>query len=110
MSSLQVVDYFDTPEVLDASVTVIPANSNPPLQVVASLAKTSYKLAIADSSQQMIGVYRGLPGQEALECVIGPGLHEVDVSLHRGARISLRSMTVDPVNFGQLCVQFLGDT
>lgn len=110
MRSLKIVDYFDTPEVLDASITVIPGNASSPLQVIASLAKTSYQLIVADSAQQMVGVYKGASGQEQLECIIGPGVRDVDVSLHRGTRISLRSMTPDPVNYGQLCLQFLGDT
>ena len=110
MIYLKVVDHFDTPEVLDASVTTIPAKTNPPLQVIASLAKTIYKLAVADSTQQMIGLYKGAVGQEILECIVGPGIRSVEVSLHKGTRISLRSMTSDPVSYGQLCIQFLGDT
>jgi hypothetical protein len=107
---LKVIDQLDSPSILDAAVTAIPGSGSSPLQVVASLAKTSYALLVHESLGELVGVYKGPVGQEVLECVIGLGPDEVAVSLHKGARISLRSMKVAAIATGDLCIQFLGDT
>lgn len=109
-SDLVVADYFDSPEVLDASVTPIPNALGAPIQVVASLAKTVYGLSVGDGiSQYFIGLYKGPAGSESLVCVLGAGtLLNIPVFLPRGTRVSLRSMTSDVISSGVLCVLFLG--
>lgn len=111
MSALvyKVICWIDAPEVLDAAITPIPANSNSPLQVVAALPKSAFKLRVSESIGEMIGIYVGDVGSEQLQCVVYTD-GEYPISVGRKARISIRNMGNTTINFGKLCLQFLGDT
>lgn len=105
-----VVDYFDSPEVLDAAVTSIPGSGGAFLQVVASLYLSCYRISIRDGIQdRLIGLYVGAPGSEALAYILGmdPG-RNVDIYIPKGSRISLRSMGATAVSSGDLCILFMG--
>lgn len=103
------VDLFDEPYVLDCESTRIPGAKEQPLQVVASLSKTSYVIHVHETIRKHIGLYVGPAGEEKLHCVVGSGGTSFDVSLHIGARISLRSMTNESLIRGLLLVQFCGE-
>jgi hypothetical protein len=106
----RIVDYIDTPEVLDTSVTPIPGSGSSPLQIVSNLyAQTSHLLVKDGIQDRFIGVYKGSPGSEILVCIIGVSADsELAVDLPAGTRVSLRSMDASPVNSGSLCIQFAG--
>jgi len=98
------IAFFDPPQILNASVTHIPASSSLPLQVIAD---SGFKSAVAidyiDTTGDFIGVYLGPSGQEQLLCIIGGGL----VSRAWGvfpahSRVSLRSMTATAITNGTL--------
>lgn len=107
---LHVVDYFDTPEVLDAGVTPIPGSLSPPLQVVAKLHRSAYVILVRDGIQdEFIGLYRGPVGSEQLVCIFGIAPEtKIDAFFAENDRISIRSMSVPAITHGSLCVQFLG--
>ena len=111
MSALvyKVVCWMDAPEVLDAAVTPITAASGAPLQVVAALPKSAFKLRVSESTGEMIGVYVGAVNDEKLHCIIYMD-GEYPISIGRKARVSIRNMANYPINVGKLCLQFLGDT
>lgn len=96
--------FMDFPQILDCTVTPIPAFNAPALQVIATTGvHTGVAIEFNDSTGDFIGVYVGAMGQEILLCIIGNGL----ASKGRGkipaqSRISLRSMTNSPVTVGQL--------
>lgn len=98
------VAFFDAPEILDASVTPIPAASSPPLQVISD---SGYKSAVAmdyiDTTGDFVGVFLGPIGQERLLCIIGNGLTSRSWGVFPAhARVSLRSMTSSPITSGKL--------
>lgn len=105
-----VVDFFDSPEVLDASITPIPGSGGAFLQVVASLAYASHRIFVRDGiGDRFIGVFVGVLGQERLHCILGTDSGSViDVYTPRGTRVSLRAMSVDAITDNSLCLQFMG--
>jgi hypothetical protein len=106
MQFLKVVDFIDTPEVIDCTVTPIPASAAGYLQVVAALAETTYQIVVQGSVPEFVGLYSGAPGQERLEQILGQD-KIVSIVLKKGARVSLRSMGPQ-VNLGEFTLQFLG--
>jgi hypothetical protein len=104
------VAFFDAPnQVLDCTQTAIPKSSDPPLQVVASLAKDANRVLINDALGKYAGLYVGAVGQEQLLLVIAGGSSfQMPVSLTQGARISIRSMSNVVIDEGSVCVTFIG--
>lgn len=98
------IAFFDPPEVIDTSVTPIPALSSAPLQVIANTGvNTGVGVNYNDSTGDFIGVYIGLPGKETLLCVIGNGLSsQAWGRIPANSRVSLRSMTNTPITQGLL--------
>jgi hypothetical protein len=96
--------FFDAPEVLDASVTTIPASSASPLQVIASSPSApGAGIQYSDSTGEFIGVYLGAPGSERLLCILGGGVTSVAWGrIPGGSRVSLRSMTNNAITSGKL--------
>lgn len=107
--ALQVVGFFDAPEVLDASVTPIPGRLEAPLQVVASSLRDSAAISVKEGlGGFIIGLYLGPPGEERLLTLVGgPGDNFQHVFIPQGSRISLRSTSTAPVNAGEFCILFL---
>jgi|SRR5579859_690625 len=104
------IAYFDPPQVLDASITNIPAASALPLQVIANIGfKASYAITYIDTTGDYIGVYTGVVGSEVLNCIIGGGQNSTTYSVIAAqSRVSLRSMTNTPITNGKLMCTFLG--
>lgn len=102
--------FIDPPHILDASVTPIPGAGDPPLQVVEdSGPKAAYAIDYIDTSGDYIGVYTGDVGVESLRTIIGGGLvSSSNVVIAAHSRISLRSMTASPINYGKLTINFMG--
>lgn len=102
--------FFDAPQVLNASVTPIPAASASPLQVVANLGtRAAYGIDFTDTTGDYIGVYVGPSGHEQLYTIIGGGLAKTTyVVIAARSRVSLRSMTASPITNGYLTCVFLG--
>jgi hypothetical protein len=101
------VEFFDPPEVIDCSVTPIPGNSSPPMQVVAKLSKSSDHVHIHDSTGKFTGVYVGDVGQEKLVVIVGGGMPNRQRALFAaGSRISVRAYDPTPISRGSLLCQF----
>lgn len=107
----KIVDYFDAPEVLSCPITPIPPNTDPPLQVIASLADKVHRVELRDGIlNYFMGLYGGPVGQERLIAVIGgPGATAVDISplIPKGTRISIRAMKAETIRAGELVITFL---
>lgn len=103
--------YFpDPPEIINTPVTPIPANTSPPLQIVANTGpKAALRISWIDTTGDYVGVYTGTPGNEVLRCIIGGGLVSViPVVIAAFNRVSIRSMTASPITQGTLMITFLG--
>lgn len=102
--------FFDAPnQVLDCTQTVIPASSDLPLEVVTSLSKDANRILINDALGKYAGLYVGAVGQEQLLLIIAGGSSfQVPVSLLKGSRISIRSMSNSTINSGSVCATFIG--
>jgi hypothetical protein len=104
MSYVIPIAYFDSPKVIDCSVTPIPASNQSPLQVIAN---TGLNLGVgmnySDSTGDFIGVYIGAAGFETLACIIGNGVaSQAWGQFPPGSRVSLRSMKAASINTGLL--------
>jgi hypothetical protein len=101
--------FIDAPQVLDATVTPIPANTSSPLQIVANLSTEIQGFEVGDGIQQgFIGVYVGDVGQEVLVDIIGGPSHpERHIAIAKGSRISLRSMNAQSMTTGLLKLVFI---
>lgn len=105
------VNFMDSPGYVDATVTPIPGSGSLPLQVIANTSTYTASMAVdyQDSTGQLIGVYKGPSGQEALVCIIGNGLNGCSLGLIAvNNRVSVRSMTVNPIIYGKLSFALLG--
>lgn len=104
-----VVDYIDSPQVLDAAVVPIPGSDGAYLQIVASLARTAYRVHIVDGIQtRMIGIYTGVPGKENLVGIFGiTPVSTVDIFIPQGSRVCLRAMSPGAITVDELCIQFM---
>lgn len=102
MSRVIPIAYFDPPLVLDCTVTNIPGSGSLPLQVISNTGlDTGVGIDFSDSTGDFIGAYIGLPGLETLLCIIGNGLSgQAWARIPAGSRISLRSMTIEPITAG----------
>lgn len=98
------IAFFDPPELLNCTVTPIPAASGNPLQVIAD---SGFRSAVAidyiDTTGDFIGVYLGSPGNEKLLCIIGNGQTSRAWAVFPAhSRVSLRSMTNTAITNGTL--------
>lgn len=98
------IAFFDTPPVIDTSVTPIPALSAAPLQVISN---TGVNIGVGinynDTTGEFIGVYIGLPNQEILVCIIGNGLSsQAWGKFPAYSRVSIKSVKNTPITFGLL--------
>lgn len=98
------IAFFDSPEIINMSVTPIPGAGSSPLQVIAD---SGFKSAVAidfiDTSGDFIGVYIGSIGQETLLCIIGNGQNGRSWGVFAAhSRVSLRSMTASSITNGTL--------
>jgi hypothetical protein len=110
----RVVDYFDSPIILDTDVTTIPKFGDPPLQVVASLYDAVFEIYIAyDDIGKPLGLYRYNTHLSTWElfCVIGGSSNPVlSQLLPVGSRIGITSMLGSDLTAGNgsILVQFIG--
>lgn len=105
----RLVANFDAPEILSCAVTPIPNRFSAPLQVIASLPENAHRIEVRDGlTNYFIGLYVGPVGEEQLVRIIcGPGASAFNLLLKKGSRISLRTMTSDVINSGELSIDFL---
>jgi|SRR6185312_7993279 len=98
------IAFFDPPQVIDTSITPIPASSSLPLQVIADTGlQTGVGINYSDTTGDQIGVYIGLEAQEVLICIIGNGVtSQAWAKIPPRSRISLRSMDNTEITFGKL--------
>lgn len=98
------IAFFDSPEIVNASVTPIPGAASPPLQVIAnSGTRSAIAVDFIDTTGEFIGVYLGASGQEKLLCVVGNGQSGRSWGVFAAhSRVSLRSMTSSPITNGTL--------
>jgi hypothetical protein len=103
------IAFIDSPEILNCSVTPIPANSGSFLQVIADTgARSAGGIEYIDTTGDFIGVYLGASGFEVLLCIIGNGLaHKVTAFIPPNSRISLRSMTANAITNGELTMSIM---
>lgn len=96
--------FFDSPQILNCSVTPIPGAASLPLQVIAdSGTRSSVAIDYIDTTGDFIGVYLGPVGFETLLCVIGNGLTTRAWGVFAAhSRVSLRSMTTSSITSGSL--------
>jgi hypothetical protein len=97
--------FFDSPQVIDCSVTPIPASGSLPLQVIATTGGLNLGCGIqfADTTGDMIGVYIGASGSEVLACIIGNGVSSQGwAKFPPNSRISLRNMLNTEITLGRL--------
>ena len=111
MTNLFPIYFMDAPQVLNTSVTPIPAASGNPLQVIADSGfKAAHAIDYLDSTGDFIGVFTGAMGQETLRCILGGGAPHsrayVVIAAH--SRVSLRSVTSQPITNGYLSMNFMG--
>lgn len=106
MSYVLPIAYPDPPYIIDTSVTSIPSNSEPPLQVIADTGvQTGVGVSFNDQTGDFIGVYLGNSGREVLFNIIGNGISGIGWGhLPPHSRLSLRSMTNQPITLGLLNV------
>ena len=105
---LKAGDFFDSPRVLDASVTTIPRSSSSPVQVIAATTDIGYGIFYKDNTGAFIGVYVGESGKEQLKCVIGNGDTGTGYAVFpKGCRISLKSLADADVTSGTLTAHLL---
>lgn len=104
MSFVIPLTFFDPPQVIDTSVTPIPASSQLPLQVIVSTGvQVGVGVTYNDTTGEFIGVYIGDIGQEILVCIIGNGLSsQAWGRIPPKSRISLRSMKNESITLGLL--------
>lgn len=98
------IAFFDSPEIIDTTVTPIPGAGDPPLEVIAD---SGFRSAVAmdyiDTTGEFIGVYLGTIGHERLLCIIGNGLTSRAWGVFAAhSRVSLRSMNAVSITHGAL--------
>jgi len=110
MNALFPISFIDAPEVLETSVTPIPAQGNLPLQIIAdSGTRAAYAVDYLDTTGDYIGLYTGASGSEILRCIIGGGVVTrtwVVIAAH--SRVSLLSMTASPITNGNITMTLMG--
>lgn len=96
------IAFFDAPEIINCSVTPIPASTSLPLQVIHNSGlKSAVAIDYMDTTGDFIGVYLGIAGSERLLCIIGNGQTKRAWGVFpANSRVSLRSMTANPITSG----------
>lgn len=104
------LDQIDSPTgpLLNCSSTNIPASSDDPLELVASLASNIYKVISVEDIGEFMGLYYGGIGEESLLCVLPLGGGEVQIIISAGQRVSIRNMKNAVIASGFLAINFLG--
>ena len=102
------IAFFDSPKVINASVTNIPKASSAPMEVIAETPNLILEqIHVLDAIAEFIGVYTGPAGSEVLHCIIGGGKPFFFPSkIKPRSRVSLRNMEDFNITSGQLCCQF----
>jgi len=102
--------FIDAPAIFNAGITNIPGSGSLPIQVVASSGlKGAYGVTYIDTTGEWIGLYTGSIGSEILRCIIGGGNNSsTSVVIASNSRVSLRSMTTQPITLGEITITFLG--
>ncbi len=98
------IAFFDSPEIINTTVTPIPGSGSAPLQVIADSGnKSAVAIDYIDTTGDFIGVYLGKVGQERLLCIIGNGQNSRAWGVFAAhSRVSLRSMTASAITNGTL--------
>ena len=104
MANFLPIAFFDPPQVINATVTPIPAASGTPLQIIAdSGINVGVGVQYMDTTGDFIGVYIGKAGHEILACIIGNGVSsQAWASFPPHSRISLRAMANVAITNGAL--------
>jgi hypothetical protein len=104
MSVLKLICFFDPPQLIDTSVTPIPASASPTLQVIAdSGVERGIGISYKDTTGDFIGVYIGAIGFEQLICIIGNGdTSTAWCTVPQHSRVSLRSLKNAAITTGLL--------
>jgi hypothetical protein len=106
----KVVDYPDTPEVIDAALDTIPGAASAPLEIVAQLADHVVGISVGDAIGSILGVFVGPAGQEVLALQIGGPFDPFQPCfILKGSRVSIRNMAAPSLNLGNLGLSFLGE-
>lgn len=98
------IAFFDSPQIVNCSVTAIPGSGSFPLQVISDSGfKSAVGIDYIDTTGDFIGVYLGESGEEILLCIIGNGLSSRGWGVFPAhSRVSLRSMTSSSITNGTL--------
>lgn len=104
MSYVLPIAYPDPPYIIDTSITPIPSLSGNPLQIIEDTGvQTGVGVSFNDQTGNFIGVFLGAEGSEILLNIIGNGISGVGWGrIPPNSRISIRSMTAEPIVFGLL--------
>lgn len=103
------LQWFDSPQVLDCTVTAIPGIASAPLQVVATIRSEIHSVLTINSTDEYIGIYIGAAGFEQLAAIVGGSMPNLtQVYIPTGSRVSLKNMSANSVTRGSICCQFLG--
>lgn len=105
---LRRVASIDAPPILDCAQDPIPASSDLPRQIVASLAATAVKVSVTNATNRFIGLYAGASGEEVEMWHFGADKGEEWFLIEKGTRLSIRSMDADAIQQGGVSVQFFG--
>lgn len=106
MSYVIPIAYPDPPYIINTSVTPIPGIASLPLQIIADTGvQTGVGVTFNDNTGDFIGVYLGPAGHERILCIIGNGLSgQAWGTVPANSRVSIRSMTSNPITLGLLNV------
>lgn len=104
-----VIDFIDSPDVLDTLVTNIPGSGSATLTIVASMAAQCSRIQVRDGiGTEFFNLYVGAVGSEVKKAILGcAGPSEIDVSIAPGARVSLRSASTSVISSGSLTIMFM---
>jgi hypothetical protein len=98
--------WFDSPKVLDCSVTNIPGSGSNPLEVIASTADAIFAISWCDSTGKFIELYAGPAGQEQHLFILAGSSGEAKLRINEGQRISLRNTSTETISRGGLLIAF----
>lgn len=99
-----------TSGLIDCSITPIPAQASAPLQLIASTTARCLKIQIIEDIGEYMALYIGAPGSEVLLCALPLGGGEVDIDIPAATRISIKTLTANPVNQNvKLIINVIGE-
>lgn len=106
-TELDVVAFLDT-NLLDCSVSNVPASASSPLEVVASMVSDVKKIEIVDDIGVEINLYIGAASFEILKTNLPLGGGTIEVKIPEGSRVSLRATENVAIATGKMRMNFLG--